>query len=147
MNPVTEESAAAVPADETSPDRIWRASDADRESVALLIQTAMAQGMLSVIEADERLAAVYAARFRHELEPITADLPIMQQTAVGERSESRLVRVHRALLRLIGLIAPFWVNARALLSRHRMFATVLLLLFVLISAVLLFFGVADVVSE
>lgn len=52
-----------------------RASDSERENVARIMQAAAAQGLLSLDEADERLAAVYAARTRAELAPLTADLP------------------------------------------------------------------------
>jgi hypothetical protein len=52
-----------------------RASDADREAVARVLQTAMAEGRLSVVELQERLDTVYAAKTLGELEPITWDLP------------------------------------------------------------------------
>ncbi|MGI8722203.1 MAG: DUF1707 SHOCT-like domain-containing protein [Geodermatophilaceae bacterium] len=51
-----------------------RASDSEREYVARIMQAAAAQGMLTLDEADERLAAVYAARTRVDLVPLTADL-------------------------------------------------------------------------
>jgi Domain of unknown function (DUF1707) len=52
-----------------------RASDTDREQVALRLHEALAQGRLDVGELDERLKAVYAARTYVELEPLTRDLP------------------------------------------------------------------------
>ncbi len=52
-----------------------RASDADREAVAKVLQTAMAEGRLSVAELQERLDTVYASKTLSELEPITWDLP------------------------------------------------------------------------
>lgn len=52
-----------------------RASNADRERVAGTLRAATAEGLLTLEEADERLATTYAARYRHELEPLTADLP------------------------------------------------------------------------
>jgi Domain of unknown function (DUF1707) len=51
-----------------------RASDADREHVAEVVRTAVSDGRLTLVEGDERLREVYAARFRRDLEPITADL-------------------------------------------------------------------------
>ena len=51
-----------------------RASDADREHVAEVVRTAVSDGRLTLVEGDERLRDVYAARFRRDLEPITADL-------------------------------------------------------------------------
>ncbi|AZI57372.1 DUF1707 and DUF2154 domain-containing protein [Nakamurella antarctica] len=52
-----------------------RASDADRERVAHALNTAMAEGRLSVDELSERLASVYAARTLSALVPLTTDLP------------------------------------------------------------------------
>jgi hypothetical protein len=57
-----------------------RASDADREQVAAVLRRAAGEGRIELVELDERLAAVYAARTYAELEPITRDLP-----AEGER--------------------------------------------------------------
>lgn len=54
---------------------VVRASDADREHVARILRAAAGEGLLTLDEADDRLAVVYAARFRDELEPVTADLP------------------------------------------------------------------------
>jgi hypothetical protein len=52
-----------------------RASDAERERVVALIQAATGAGRLTADEAAERLSAVYATRFRHELHAFTEDLP------------------------------------------------------------------------
>ncbi len=52
-----------------------RASDAERDQVAQILQTAAADGRLSPEEAGERLAAAAAARFRDELVDLIADLP------------------------------------------------------------------------
>jgi uncharacterized protein DUF1707 len=52
-----------------------RASDAERERAAATIQTAVGAGRLTHDEAAERLTALYATRFRHELAPLTDDLP------------------------------------------------------------------------
>lgn len=57
-----------------SPGRV-RASDAEREEFAELVREATGDGRLSLDEGDERLAAVYAAKYRDELQPIVADLP------------------------------------------------------------------------
>jgi hypothetical protein len=53
-----------------------RASDADRDRVALVLREAAAEGRLDMDELDDRLSAVYAAKTYAELEPITRDLPI-----------------------------------------------------------------------
>ena len=52
-----------------------RASDAERDDIAWRIQSATAEGRLSLEEADERLSGVYASAFRHELTALVADLP------------------------------------------------------------------------
>jgi hypothetical protein len=52
-----------------------RASDAERESVVRIVQQAGADGRLTLTETEERLAGIYAVRFRHELTPFTEDLP------------------------------------------------------------------------
>jgi hypothetical protein len=56
-----------------------RASDADREGVARVLQTAMAEGRLTAAELQERLDTVYAAKTLSELEPVTWDLPGHQE--------------------------------------------------------------------
>jgi hypothetical protein len=64
------------PSDPTQEQAIpARASDADREAVVRTLHDAVARGLLTLEEGDERLAAAYAARFLHELPPLTADLP------------------------------------------------------------------------
>ena len=61
--------------DVVTTERSLRASDADRERVAAIIQDAAGSGRLTLGEADERLAKVYAARYLAELAPLTPDLP------------------------------------------------------------------------
>ncbi len=51
-----------------------RASDAEREQVAQVVQVAVGEGRLDLGEADERLAATYAAVLRRDLCWITEDL-------------------------------------------------------------------------
>jgi hypothetical protein len=52
-----------------------RASNADRDRVAGVLQQAMAEGRLTVAELESRLDSVYAAKTLAELEPFTVDLP------------------------------------------------------------------------
>lgn len=52
-----------------------RLSDADREHAVQRLQTAMAEGRISLSEFDERAAAAYAARYAGDLQPLLADLP------------------------------------------------------------------------
>ncbi|GAB2981312.1 DUF1707 SHOCT-like domain-containing protein [Saccharothrix stipae] len=63
--------------DELVPDpRQMRASDADREKVAQVLQQAHGEGRLDLHELDERLAAVYASKTYGDLVPLTADLGV-----------------------------------------------------------------------
>lgn len=52
-----------------------RASDAEREDTIAGLHRALGQGRLDLDETDTRVAAAYAARYRHELSPLLADLP------------------------------------------------------------------------
>lgn len=52
-----------------------RLSDRDRQAAAERLHAAAAEGRLTLTEVDERLAAVYAARFPGDLEPLFRDLP------------------------------------------------------------------------
>lgn len=52
-----------------------RISDADRERAAGRLHQALAEGRITVVELDERIAAVYAARYEADLVPPLADLP------------------------------------------------------------------------
>ncbi|MFL6145816.1 MAG: DUF1707 domain-containing protein [Labedaea sp.] len=53
-----------------------RASNADRERVANVLNNAMAEGRLTVGELEERLDQVYAAKTVGELQPLIRDLPV-----------------------------------------------------------------------
>ena len=52
-----------------------RASDADRDTAAGLLNAAFAEGRLTAAEHDQRLEAAYAARTWQQLRQLTADLP------------------------------------------------------------------------
>ncbi|MCE6997565.1 DUF1707 domain-containing protein [Saccharothrix sp. S26] len=52
-----------------------RASDSERDRTAARLRDAVGEGRLTLAEADERIAAAYRAVHRHDLEPLTADLP------------------------------------------------------------------------
>jgi len=58
-----------------------RASDAEREQVAEVVRTAVADGRLTMVEGDERQRDAYAAIFRRDLTPITADLQPIDRPA------------------------------------------------------------------
>jgi len=61
-----------------------RASDADRERAAGVLNAALAEGRLSVAEHSERLDAVYEAKTHAEIAPLVDDLPAraMDQSVV-----------------------------------------------------------------
>jgi hypothetical protein len=64
-----------------------RASDAERETFVQVVQDAVGKGRLTLEEGEERLAQVYAARFRDELDPLVADLPEAPARTGRGRSE------------------------------------------------------------
>jgi len=57
------------------PRRNMRVSDAERARTAQVLTDALAEGRLTHDEADERLAACWAAKYDTELADLTADLP------------------------------------------------------------------------
>ncbi len=59
----------------TAPPQM-RASDAERTAAAHQLQAALGEGRLDIGEAEARLTAVYAARYRSELAALLADLPV-----------------------------------------------------------------------
>ncbi|HVV11309.1 DUF1707 domain-containing protein [Amycolatopsis sp.] len=58
-----------------APTDAVRCSDTEREQTATRLQDAAAEGRFSLEEVEERLARTYAARYRGELDALTADLP------------------------------------------------------------------------
>jgi hypothetical protein len=55
-------------------DAPMRASDADRHAAGLVLQDAIARGLLTPDEGSERMATAYAAVHVADLHPLTADL-------------------------------------------------------------------------
>lgn len=89
-----------------------RASDAEREEIARVLQTAAGEGRLTPEEAGERLAQAQTARFRHELEQLVADLPppLARQVPRG-RAVPRAFWVIGGLVRaaaFVGFLLLFW---------------------------------------
>jgi hypothetical protein len=58
-----------------APGTSARASDAERADVVAQLHAALGAGRLDLAETDERMAAAYAARHRHELAALLTDLP------------------------------------------------------------------------
>ncbi|MEJ2852257.1 MULTISPECIES: DUF1707 SHOCT-like domain-containing protein [unclassified Saccharothrix] len=52
-----------------------RVSDAERDAVAARLRDAVGEGRLTLAEAEDRIAAAYAAVHRSDLAPLTVDLP------------------------------------------------------------------------
>lgn len=96
-----------------------RASDADREGVARLVQAAAADGRLTMAECEQRLQSVYRARTLAELEPLTRDLvPAQRPAAHPDTAYLNSAPVSRALDRL-GMAAGPGGHAWAVLSNVR----------------------------
>ncbi len=72
-----------------------RASDADRDAAAAVINNALAEGRLSADEHGQRLDAIYAAKTQAELAPLLADLPGQQAMAPVTATSSQLARSGR----------------------------------------------------
>lgn len=95
-----------------------RASDADRDRTAGLLNAAVAEGRLTADEHDQRLDAAYAARTWQQLRRLTADLP----AAPGAASEPQAVPGRSGvpepcLLCLLLIVCPpagiaWWLRSR-----------------------------------
>lgn len=59
---------------EGAPPGAIRCSDGEREQTRSRLAQAAGEGRITVEELDDRLALVAAARFRHELDAVAADL-------------------------------------------------------------------------
>ncbi|PRY39495.1 DUF1707 SHOCT-like domain-containing protein [Umezawaea tangerina] len=111
----------------TDETRGMRCSDAEREQVGARLHEAAGEGRLTLAEVEERLSQAYAARYRHELDVLTEDLPPARRPVTGRRDAVLRVRTHllafiAALLgrggtplaprgRLLGLLAVLVVSA------------------------------------
>ena len=113
-----------------------RASDAEREEYAKMLRAAMTEGRLTLEEGEERLARVYAAKFRDELPALTADLPDGGRTGDPtakvdfERQARRIFAGHTGLVVAIGaILVGLWVLSGA----HHFFWPAIPLLFLTFS--------------
>ncbi|MEV6601048.1 DUF1707 domain-containing protein [Actinoplanes sp. NPDC051346] len=107
------------PSEWSGPQRL-RTSDAEREQVATILRAAMAEGRLTLSEGEERLSAGYAATYRDELAPLTADLPDGGRRALAETPQARAatrrdVRRHAGA---VALLAVLLVGVWALSGAH-----------------------------
>ena len=81
--------AQASPAQPAVREAQMRASDADREAAASLLNEAFAEGRLTADEHDQRLGAAYAARSWQQLQQLTADLPAVSGAATEPMAPAR----------------------------------------------------------
>ena len=74
-----------------------RASDADRDAAAAVINNALAEGRLTAEEHSDRLDAIYSARTHAEIVPLLDDLPAAasEAAAVGRTSGTQPARAGR----------------------------------------------------
>jgi len=77
-----------------------RASDAERERIAQILQGAAAEGRLSPEEAGDRLAAASGATYREELHRLIADLPVGPEREDGARPPGRAAGLPGLVARL-----------------------------------------------
>ena len=85
-----------------------RASDAEREQVAQLLQGAAAEGRLSPEEAGDRLATASAASYREELHALVADLPIVPDTAPRPLAGAWLLWSALRVAFVVMLVTTWW---------------------------------------
>lgn len=102
----------------SGPQRL-RTSDTEREEIATVLRAAMTEGRLTLTEGEERLGACYAAKFRDELQPLTADLPGNGRAALASTPEAvaatrRETRSHVAsVLIVVGVLTGLWALSGA----------------------------------
>jgi hypothetical protein len=102
----------------SGPNRL-RTSDSEREQVAAILRAAMTEGRLTLEEGEERLGVVYAAKFRDELGPLTADLPDGGRPALADTPQAhaatrRDVRRHAGFVGVVALVLTgLWVLSAA----------------------------------
>jgi hypothetical protein len=113
----------------SGPNRL-RTSDKEREQIAEILRAAMTEGRLDLQEGEERLAAAYAAKFRDELRPLTADLPGEGRQALADTPEARAA-TRRGVRRHAGFVVVFAIALTGLwlLSGAHFFWPIIPLLF------------------
>jgi hypothetical protein len=99
-----------------------RASDDEREQIAHILRTAMTEGRLDLDEGEQRLATAYAATYREELTPLTADLPGDGRHALADSPQAqeawafarRHLRWHAGKIALVAaILVGLWVLSGA----------------------------------
>jgi hypothetical protein len=140
---MTSSPSAATPAAPQEPLSRVRASDDDRTAVVGVLHDAVARGLLTLEECDERVTAAYAARYLHDLPPLTADLPPVPPpapVAPGWRAVAVLLWLQLRTL----LNASTWRDAvRTARARPRLAVAVVGLLAVLLLGAMTVGALAD----
>jgi hypothetical protein len=96
-----------------------RTSDSEREQIAEILRAAMTERRITLEEGEERLASAYAAKYRDELGPLTADLPDGGRRAVAATPQAPLatrrhLRRHTSFVVLTALfLTGLWVLSGA----------------------------------
>ena len=104
---------------ESADPRRVRASDPEREEVVSMLRAAVSEGRLSLEEGDERMAQTYAAKYRDELGPLTADLPAGGREALWRTPEAlasvrRRLRLHGVtVVAIAGTLVGLWILSGA----------------------------------
>jgi len=82
------------------------ASDADRDTVAGLLNAALAEGRLTADEHDKRLSGAYTARTWQQLDQLTADLPAPPAAATGQPATGMFAGADLCLLCVLLVVCP-----------------------------------------
>jgi hypothetical protein len=112
--------AQASPAPPAVSEGETRASDADRDAAASLLNEAFAEGRLTADEHDQRLSAAYAARTWQQLHQLTADLPAASGAATEPMAPGMLAGADPCLLCVLLIVCPPAGIAYWLLSQRRL---------------------------
>jgi hypothetical protein len=100
-----------------NPNSRLRASDADREQAADVLNAALAEGRLAVAEHSDRLDAVYEAKTHAEIAPLIEDLPAGATTPSPAR-RTDLAPVTRRRQLIIAIFGGAMRNLRAVPRRR-----------------------------
>ena len=112
--------AQASPAQPAVREAQTRASDADRDAAASLLNEAFAEGRLTADEHDQRLSAAYTACSWQQLRQLTADLPAASDAATEPMAPGMLAGADPCLLCVLLIVCPPAGIAYWLLSRRRL---------------------------
>jgi hypothetical protein len=96
-----------------------RASDADRDDVASLLNAAFAEGRLTTAEHAQRLHAAYGARTQPELRQLIGDLPASAPQSAPTSAPGMVTGADHGLLCLLLCLCPPAGIAWWLMSRRR----------------------------